>query len=74
MLARPKGSPARSRRIEEKKKKKMTSKNMSKIKLPAFLYSSMQTWWLTCISIFSTYKIKGPSEKYNHIVAAFPLK
>ena len=45
---------------------------MSKIKLPAFIYSNPQTWWLTCKSIFSTYKIKGPTEKYNHMVAALP--
>ena len=50
----------------------MTSKDMSKIKLPAFLYSSQQTWWLTCESIFNMYKIKGPTEKYNHMVAALP--
>ena len=51
-------------------KKKMNSKDMKKIKLPAFLYSSPQTWWLTCASIFSTYRIKGPTEKYIHMVAA----
>ena len=45
----------------------MTSKDMSKIKLLAFLYSSPQTWWLTCESIFRTYKIRGPTEKYNQM-------
>ena len=43
---------------------------MSKVKLPAFIYDSLQTWWLTCESIFSTYKIKNGTEKYNHLVAA----
>ena len=45
---------------------------MSKIKLPTLIYSSLQTWWLTCESIFSTYKIKCPTEKYNNMVAALP--
>ena len=50
----------------------MSLKDMSKIKLLAFLYSSPQTWWLMCKSIFSTYKIKGHTEKYNHMVASLP--
>ena len=50
----------------------MTAKDMSKIKLPAFLYSSPKTWWLTCESIFCTYKIKNPTKKYNHMVASLP--
>ena len=42
---------------------------MSKVKLQAFIYDSPQTWWLTCESIFSTYKIKNGTEKYNHLIA-----
>ena len=63
------GISCKKQEIEDKK---MTSKYMSKIKLPAFLYSSLQTWWLMCKSIFSTYRIKGPAEKYNHMVVALP--
>ena len=47
----------------------MTAKDMSKVKLLAFIYDSPQTWWLTCNSIFSTYKIKNGTEKYNHLIA-----
>ena len=46
---------------------------MSKVKLPAFLYNSPHTWWLTFESIFVTYKIKNHSEKYNHQLASLPL-
>ena len=45
---------------------------MSKVKLPAFLYNLLHTWWLNCKSIFATFKIKSPSEKYNHLVASLP--
>ena len=40
--------------------------------MPAFIYSSPQTWWLTCESIFAMYKIKNAAKKYNHMVAALP--
>ena len=46
----------------------MTSKDISKVKLPAFIYDSPQTWWLMCESIFSTYKIKNRNKKYNRLV------
>lgn len=45
---------------------------MSKIKLPAFLYSSPLTRWLTCESIFSTDKIKSPMEKYIQPYGGIP--
>ena len=50
----------------------MSAKDKSRIKLPAFNYDSLQTWWLTCKSIFSTNKVKNRTEKYNHLVAALP--
>ena len=50
----------------------MSSKDMSKVKLPAFIYDSPQRWLLTCESIFCTYKIKNGTEKYNHLMAALP--
>ena len=50
----------------------MTSKDMSHIKLPAFIYNSPVTWWLTCNSIFMTYKIKNGTEHYNHLIANLP--
>ena len=50
----------------------MTTKDMSRIKLPAFIYDSPVTWWLTCDSIFSTYRIKNGTEKYNHLIANLP--
>ena len=50
----------------------MTSKDMSCVKLPAFIYDSPITWWRTCDSIFSTYKIKNRTEKYNHLIANLP--
>ena len=50
----------------------MTSKDMSRIKLPAFIYDSPVTWWLTCDSIFMTYKIKNGTECYNHLIANLP--
>ena len=50
----------------------MTSKDMSRIKLPAFIYDSPVTWWLTCNSIFMTYKIKNGTERYNHLIANLP--
>ena len=50
----------------------MATKDMSKVKLPAFIYSSPQTWWITCKLIFAMYKIKNATEKYNHIVVALP--
>ena len=50
----------------------MTSKDMREVKLPAFIYDSLQTWWLTCESIFSSYKIKSRTEKYNHLVTNLP--
>ena len=43
-----------------------------KLKLPVFLYNLPHTWWLTCESIFTTYKMKNPSKKYNHLVASLP--
>ena len=47
----------------------MTSKDMSCVKLPAFIYDSPITWWRTSDLIFSTYKIKNGTEKYNHLIA-----
>ena len=57
---------------KKKKTKKMTTKDMSRVKLPAFIYDSPITWWRTCDSIFSTYKIKTGTEKYNHLIANLP--
>ena len=45
---------------------------MSRVKLPAFFYDSPVTWWLTCDSIFSTYRIKNGTERYNHLIANLP--
>ena len=50
----------------------MTGKDMSRVKLPAFFYDSPVTWWLTCDSIFSTYRIKNGTERYNHLIANLP--
>ena len=50
----------------------MTAKDMSRVKLPAFIYDSPVTWWLTCNSIFMTYKIKNGTERYNHLIANLP--
>ena len=50
----------------------MSTKDMSRVKLPAFISNSPQTWWLTCESIFLTNKIKNRTEKYKHLVAALP--
>ena len=45
---------------------------MPRVKLPAFIYDSPRTWWLTCKSIFSTCKIKNGTERYNHLIANLP--
>ena len=47
----------------------MSAKDMSKVKLPVFIYDSPQALWIKCESIFSTYKIKNGTEKYNHLIA-----
>ena len=57
---------------KKKKKTNMRSKDMSRVKLPAFIYDSPRTWWLTSDSIFSTYKIKNGTEKYNHLITNLP--
>ena len=55
---------------KKKTEKKKMLKDMSKVKLPSFLYNSPQTWWLTCKSIFAMFKIKNASKRYNHLVAS----
>ena len=45
---------------------------MSRVKLPAFIYDSPVTWWLTCDSIFMIYTIKNGTERYNQLIANLP--
>ena len=42
------------------------------VKLPEFIESSPQTWWLTCMSVFEAKKVTKELERYHHLIAALP--
>ena len=42
------------------------------IKLPEYIEASPLTWWLTCESVFESWKVVKPVDRYHHLVAALP--